>query len=120
MSEKVHEVPEKILEELFLAARATALRGSAAESLADALDFAEKVLSPPTRLLPCPFCGGEAVERRLFGPDGRWWHQCSTCDVETPAYDSEVKAIAAWNRRTAIPSLAAELPPIDRSEGEEP
>lgn len=47
MSEKVHEVPESILKELFLAARGTARRDYITSSLSEALDFAEKVLSPP-------------------------------------------------------------------------
>lgn len=45
MSEKVHEVPESILKELFLAARGTARRDYITSSLSEALDFAEKVLS---------------------------------------------------------------------------
>lgn len=45
------------------------------------------------KLLPCPFCGGEA---HLF--DG-YWVECTKCGCQTPETFEEV-AIAAWNRRT--------------------
>lgn len=88
MSEKVHEVPESILKELFLAARGTARRDYITSSLADALEFAEKALSPPPKaLLPCPFCGGKAEAARLTGAADvlRWWCRCTYCGAETEA-----------------------------------
>jgi hypothetical protein len=49
--------------------------------------------TPSTALLPCPFCGGEAV--RVFssrrGGDVGW---CGVCDVDRP--------LTAWNRRAPV------------------
>ena len=49
------------------------------------------------KLLPCPFCGGEAT---IDGVKiARAFVQCVGCDVETPEYGTAKKATAAWNRR---------------------
>jgi Lar family restriction alleviation protein len=69
--------------------------------------------------LPCPFCGGPAVVRRLMQeypadgehPAGEYeaWVTiaCDTCGIEIGGeYRSE--AIAAWNRRSAYPIIAGE------------
>lgn len=66
-------------------------------------------------LLPCPFCGGEAVltehpphehgpiMKRIMPdfPDhaGSWDASCANCDCGH-LRDTEAEAIAAWNRRT--------------------
>lgn len=60
----------------------------------------------PPKLLPCPFCGGEAdtanfasgsviVACRRPGPSGG-----RPCTASTAPYGTEAAAIAAWNRRT--------------------
>lgn len=50
--------------------------------------------TPDSKLLPCPFCGGEAANDDLL-------HSvyCTKCVAETPDY--------LWNRRSPAPDLAA-------------
>ena len=53
-------------------------------------------------LKPCPFCGGEAnvIEHRFHGLDSSYGVRCKECKAETHQfYESEEKAIEAWNRR---------------------
>ena len=53
-------------------------------------------------LKPCPFCGGQAnvIEHRFHGLDSSYGLQCKKCKAETyQFYESEEKAIKAWNRR---------------------
>ena len=76
-------------------------------------------------LLPCPFCGGPDT-RHFNNPDefGRPSHgiQCANgeCWVCGPECETPSEAIAAWNRRAALPPApdavgalvkAGELPP---------
>ena len=56
------------------------------------------------KMLPCPFCGGEA-RLRYLKPLG--WVQCKKCGATSAAVsdyyeetDGKGQAIAAWNRRT--------------------
>ena len=59
-------------------------------------------------LLPCPFCGGEAD---VIDYDDECWvaHQCANgTSVETNSYETEAKAIAAWNSRAEHGTLTAE------------
>ena len=62
----------------------------------------------PTKLLPCPFCGGEAAihnclelkndtARAIYA--GKQGVHCSVCGIATTLYNSEVEAVEAWNRR---------------------
>lgn len=75
-------------------------------------------------LLPCPFCGGEASHNGGGGSSyGRFWWivGCKTCDIWVsdpeiwdkknpgmldPAYPAKW-CLAAWNRRTPSPEVAA-------------
>ena len=75
-------------------------------------------------LLPCPFCGGEASHNGGGGSRyGRFWWivGCKTCDIWVsdpeiwdkknpgmldPAYPAKW-CLAAWNRRTPSPEVAA-------------
>ena len=76
------------------------------------------------QLKPCPFCGGEASHNGGGGSSyGRFWWivGCKTCDIWVsdpeiwdkknpgmldPAYPAKW-CIAAWNRRTPSPEVAA-------------
>ena len=55
------------------------------------------------KLLPCPFCGGEAMMVKTQ-KCGRYV-MCLTCEVQTVEYETDYigsaygKAIAAWNHR---------------------
>ena len=53
-------------------------------------------------LLPCPFCGGEAI----ILTDGRCRVRCSKCYVTMPGVHriEKEKAVNDWNRRTALRS----------------
>ena len=47
------------------------------------------------KLLPCPFCGGEAfIVHRSGG-----WIYCVECGAESGYFNTLEKAIEAWNRR---------------------
>lgn len=49
-------------------------------------------------LKPCPFCGGDA---NTIGERNWWDVECVYCGVRTTnEYESEEKAIEAWNTRT--------------------
>lgn len=53
-----------------------------------------------SRLLPCPFCGGEAEEKRTGrAPD--WKHKvvCKSCGCRTGETVASPLHIRAWNRR---------------------
>lgn len=56
------------------------------------------------KLEPCPFCGSEAESRQY---DGEHFVQCTQCFNSTSAdHQTEASAIAAWNRRAALPVSA--------------
>ena len=57
-------------------------------------------------LKPCPFCGGDGhitgCETSVLKHEDyvSWIVECEKCGAGTVEYDSEEKAVAAWNRRT--------------------
>lgn len=53
------------------------------------------------KLLPCPFCGGEAKLRdsRIFEKVPNWVAFCPVGHAMTPSYGEKDKAIKAWNTR---------------------
>lgn len=63
-----------------------------------------------TELLPCPFCGGQAILKCITDVSAPaaddWWVSCIGCRVERPStrkseiVHSRDEAIAAWNRRS--------------------
>lgn len=64
-------------------------------------------------MLPCPFCGGDAVMRRDDDPGYPWYvtfeHEpdCTMYALPTDmfrSFSTEAEAMAAWNRRTALKS----------------
>ena len=62
------------------------------------MDVREKLVD----LKPCPFCGGEAdvIEHLFYEHDSLYGLQCKKCKAKTYLfYESEEKAIEAWNRR---------------------
>ena len=74
-------------------------------------------MTATVKLLPCPFCGGEAhLESDYSSERGetRWnvWHDCDGFEgesagygyslhpwFETPWYKDKQAAVSAWNRR---------------------
>lgn len=52
-------------------------------------------------LLPCPFCGGEAEILTAESMHGGYLFgiMCNDCRSRGDVYDTEAKAIAAWNTR---------------------
>ncbi len=50
------------------------------------------------KLLPCPFCGGEATIDNAGGKYQAWCKHCC-CIHMGEFYNTEAEAIAAWNRR---------------------
>ena len=59
-----------------------------------------------TKLKPCPFCGKKA-ELIIYEPDSPYARYSIRCDndncrvwtVATGAFDKEIQAAAAWNKR---------------------
>lgn len=52
------------------------------------------------KLLPCPFCGGEAE----FNDTSSTWVRCADCGAEIECQIERKDALLAWNRR-ALPAL---------------
>lgn len=52
-------------------------------------------MDAPTKLNPCPVCGGKAV---LYGTDYKYVY-CPKCDIRTIDYVRDEDAIARWNTR---------------------
>ena len=55
------------------------------------------------KLLPCPFCGGEAdcSKDGISDMDGKpmWWVECPTCGISTSGNYERQPEVDAWNRR---------------------
>ena len=56
-----------------------------------------------TKLLPCPFCGGEAEVC------GYYFIQCTKCGSSTLTHTNIEKAIQAWNNRKPIDDIVERL-----------
>ena len=70
-------------------------------------------------LLPCPFCGGEAVFRE--GHRNHWRTECQQCELAHPTWvvrqiDPKPALIAAWNTRATASSLAQPCSPTPTDE----
>jgi len=65
-----------------------------------------------SELLPCPFCGGEAlVEREILRHQligTRWRCHCSICGADGSPKKIKQEAIKAWNTRPIEEKLQAE------------
>ena len=53
---------------------------------------------PDKTLLPCPFCGGEAMEEGLNSV-ALHWYECEDCGASSGSADSLVEARKKWNGR---------------------
>ena len=52
------------------------------------------------KLLPCPFCGGEAAVRDIKEPSANGWVGCQRCRCFMDFVNNgKPQALAAWNRR---------------------
>ena len=51
------------------------------------------------KLRACPFCGTKPEIKKADGDETCVWVECQSCGANQEAYDSELKAITAWNKR---------------------
>lgn len=59
-----------------------------------------------TKLLSCPFCGGEARVREFYIGDcyeELTTIDCQVCGVDIGCFETEAEAIEAWNARVYRP-----------------
>lgn len=57
------------------------------------------------KLLPCPFCGGEA----RFSTEAGNWINCKSCGAETDYFEQREEAINAWNTRVPMERIVERL-----------
>lgn len=50
-------------------------------------------------VMPCPFCGGEALEHSA---NGEFWMRCVDCNATSDMHGRYEKALEAWNRRANL------------------
>jgi len=67
-----------------------------------------RALIPTPEILPCPFCGNEAVGAYQH-QEGGWYVACKRvhCAAQTVHSDTREEAIGSWNLRTLPQSIAA-------------
>ena len=54
-------------------------------------------MTDAAELLPCPFCGGEAMLQTVWRAS--FEAACDSCTARGPRASAPAEAIAAWNRR---------------------
>ena len=63
-------------------------------------EFAWLELEAKNELLPCPFCGCEAIlDRKVAFMTSSFRVKCSNCEMCTELHSFKNAAIATWNRR---------------------
>ena len=55
-----------------------------------------------TELLPCPFCGGQAIGAQPYADGARVY--CKGCGITTGTHRDMPSVAVKWNRRTVRPS----------------
>ena len=63
----------------------------------------KRLIEPLSKLLPCPFCGGEAKLSGCF-PNGQYYIKCTGCRVSL-WYDRQDKAVGCWNKRVGCTAV---------------
>lgn len=61
--------------------------------------------TPEPELLPCPFCGGEAMLKQYHGSYSKpvdWVVYCAECDLAPGGSRDRLEAIAKWNTRHSV------------------
>ena len=70
------------------------------------------------KLLPCPFCGGEATLRKSAFFTCKTFAKCKKCGARTLEYssasmeDAEMNAIHSWNTRKPMERIVEQLEEI--------
>lgn len=71
--------------------------------LGDVIESGEnETMSNTEKLLPCPFCGGEAelhIKKGFNGEIVFVFVGCNNCQSSTRTYSTETGAVEAWNKR---------------------
>lgn len=65
-----------------------------------------------TKLLNCPFCGGEAVTAEMYNTKLKKLFpivKCLDCECRTPMTETFEDAITAWNTRKPMESILERL-----------
>lgn len=65
---------------------------------------AQQRLTERGELLPCPFCGGDAMTRN-FGGNGTKFVSCDQCYCDGAIGRTKEEAIENWNTRPALLTL---------------
>lgn len=66
------------------------------------------------KLKPCPFCGGNNVNKCSTLPNGQAWICCDDCEMDGPHSATEAEAITAWNQRATDTQVT---PSLDHARG---
>lgn len=78
-----------------------------AESISTQPVYRESVMSEAERLLPCPFCGGEATMWGACGQAPEQWVKCNRCGASGDTASGEERAAKKWNTRAQSARIAA-------------
>jgi Lar family restriction alleviation protein len=61
------------------------------------------------KLLPCPFCGGEAIINEDFDIDITYQAMCSSCFCKTRFFATTKSAVITWNTRKPMKRIVEKL-----------